>query len=82
MSVLIGCICIDVYGIRYACAGFNSQDSQSTIEMCVHVHVRACVRKWLYSVIMYGQGAGAEKPVRKTSNGFWKANKNVDGTPL
>lgn len=50
--------------------------------MCVHVHVCACVRKWLYWVIMCGHGEEAEKPVRKTSNGFWKANKNVDGTPL
>lgn len=32
-------------GIRYACAGYNSQDSQSTIETCVHVHV--CVSGYI-----------------------------------
>lgn len=50
--------------------------------MCVRVYAGACVRKWLYWVIMYEHGVAAEKPVRKTSNGFWKANKNVDGTLL
>lgn len=78
--MLIGWV-LKIY-LSVHCAGLNSQDPQSTIEMCVRLYVGACVRKWLYWVIMYGHGVAAEKPVRKTSNGFWNANKNVDGTLL